>query len=182
MNIEKISLDTVNSTNTYAKKHKHSFKKKSLTVITAEEQTAGYGQFQRPWVSPKGENLYCTFSFEMPLSFREKVSTLTLEMAKILQSVLQANGFSPTLKWPNDVLINEKKVAGVLSEIEFGKTIEVILGFGLNVNMEKDLKKIDQKATSLKAETGDFWDKEKLLNEIIETIQVRLCALSSSFA
>ncbi len=170
MKVRKVFLESVDSTNAYAKEHGASFEKSTLTLISAEEQTGGYGQFQREWLSPKGVNLYATFYFHLPLTFREKVSELTLLLSITLKKVLEKNGFQPTLKWPNDVLLNGKKVAGVLCEVTFNPdSIEVILGFGLNVNMEKeDLLKIDQTATSLKNETNKPWDKQSLLEDILE--------------
>ena len=82
--------------------------------------------------------------------------------------MLNEEGVQATMKWPNDVLVNGKKVAGVLCETVFHAShIEIILGFGLNVNMgSEDLAKIDQPATSLKKETGRVWDKQVLLQRI----------------
>ncbi len=90
-------------------------------------------------------------------------------MAKCLKTVLEEHGVPVTLKWPNDLLLNGKKIAGVLCEtIFYPEYIQVVLGFGLNVNMEeKDLIQIDQAATSLRQETGRIWDKEELLDQIM---------------
>ena len=171
MKIKKIYLDKTESTNLFTKKNKASFNKNLLTVVSAEEQTAGYGQFGRKWVSPKGVNLYTTFYFHIPIKKREKVTSLTLLLANTIKKVLENLGFSPLLKWPNDIFVNGKKIAGVLCEVYFlEKTVEVILAFGLNVNMEKeDLLKIDKPATSLKSESGKSWNKEKILSDILKT-------------
>lgn len=170
MKTRKVFLECIDSTNAYAKKYGSSFEKDAITLISAEMQTHGYGQFKRKWISPKGVNLYATLYFHLPLSFREKVSALTLLLSKTIKKVLEKKGLHPTLKWPNDVLLNQKKVAGVLCEVIFNPDfIEVILGFGLNVNMEtEDLVKIDQAATSLKNETNSSWDKQKILEEVLE--------------
>lgn len=169
MKIKKIFLETIDSTNTYAKTHAQAFASDALTCIFAEEQTAGRGQFGRKWISPKGVNLYATLYFHLPLK-TEKIEELAIFMAKTIKTVLEKQGLSPTLKWPNDLLLEGKKVAGVLCETVFQKThIEVILGFGLNVNMEeKDLAQIDRQATSLKLETGRPWDKNELLDLILD--------------
>lgn len=167
MEIVEIHLQSVDSTNTYAKTHGIHFAKDKITCITAEEQTGGKGQFQRKWISPPNVNLYATFYFHLPLN-TPHLTEQSLILAKSIKKVLEQLGMHATMKWPNDVLIGGKKIAGVLCETEFHKThIEVILGFGLNVNMEiEDLAKIDQPATSLKNETGKIWDKRKILREI----------------
>lgn len=171
MEIVEIHLKTIDSTQTYAKTHGKSFDKTKITCITAEEQTEGKGQFQRKWISPPNVNLYATFYFHLP-NPSEKITELAILLAKCIKNVLAKNGLNPTMKWPNDVLVNEKKIAGVLCETEFhAHHIEIILGFGLNVNMDvSDLAKIDQRATSLKNETGRVWDKKALLKEIQEEL------------
>lgn len=168
MKIKKIFLNTVDSTNTYAKTNGPSFNPRELTCIIAEEQLAGYGQFGRKWISPKGVNLYATFYFHLPAK-SENIEELAIFMGKILKTVLEQQGVSPTMKWPNDLLLNGKKVAGVLCETVFHPDhIEIILGFGLNVNMEEEaLAKVDQKATSLRQETGRIWEKNILLDQIL---------------
>ena len=97
-----------------------------------------------------------------------ELNLLAQLMGFSLKGVLVGEGLQPTMKWPNDLLLNGKKVAGVLCEmVSHADAVEVILGVGLNVNMEEeDLKKIDQAATSLKHETGRIWDKTDLLKKI----------------
>lgn len=169
MEIVEIHLKTIDSTNTYAKIHGKDFAQNKITCITAEEQTEGKGQFQKKWVSPPHVNLYATFYFHLPPDAQD-LRELSLTLGKSIKKVLDTEGLPATMKWPNDVLIRGKKVAGVLCETIFHtEYIEVILGFGLNVNMGKeDLAQIDQPATSLKNETGRHWDKERLLKQIQE--------------
>lgn len=168
MKINKIFFDSIDSTNTYAKSHANEFVSDELTCIIAEEQTGGRGQFGRKWISPKGVNLTVTLFFHLSKD-TQHIETLAIFMAKCLKEVLEASNIHATLKWPNDLLLNGKKLAGVLCETVFNPgTIQVILGFGLNVNMEQiDLLQIDQKATSLKQETGLIWNKETLLEQIL---------------
>jgi BirA family biotin operon repressor/biotin-[acetyl-CoA-carboxylase] ligase len=167
MKIRDIYLDTVGSTHTYAKEHLLDFEAEELTCITAEEQTKGQGQFQRKWISPRFVNLYVTFYFQIPATapYLKELASL---MIKSVQKVLQREGLDPKMKWPNDLLLNGKKIAGALCDTEFHESyIEIILSFGLNVNMEeKDLSQVDQPVTSLKEETKRIWDKKALLKEI----------------
>lgn len=158
-----IHLDTIDSTQAYAKAHVASFDPSAITCVNAEEQTAGRGRFQRVWVSPKGVNLYVTFSFTLR---SQNVSSLAQIMAYTVAAVLKE--LSPQIKWPNDVLIHGKKVAGALCETVFDKgSVQCFLGLGLNVNMS-DLEGIDQPASSLFIESGKIWDRAKLLKRLQE--------------
>lgn len=165
--MERIRLDQIDSTNTYAKKHALEFKKEGITCITAEEQTAGRGRFERVWVSPKGVNLYVSFFFLLPLDFKNFSCLGHLAIHSLAQVLIQ-EGLEPKIKWPNDLLLTGKKLSGVLCELSTrGNSVEVILGIGINVNMATDaLDTIDQPATSLLAETGHIWDKEHLLKAL----------------
>lgn len=162
-----IHLDVIDSTNTYAKKNCATFAPDQITCITAEEQTAGRGRFQRNWVSPRGVNLYSTFYFQLPANTLHLIS-LAQVMTYSFAAVLLKEGLHPKIKWPNDVLLSGKKVSGVLCETSFHhQTVEFFLGIGINVNLEADAAaRIDQPATSLKIETNRTWDKKALLKKL----------------
>lgn len=170
-----IHLETIDSTNTYAKQHAKTFAADKITCITAEEQTAGRGRFQRSWISPKGVNIYATFYFRLPINTLHLIS-LSQVMTYSFASVLLKEGLQPKIKWPNDVQLNGKKVSGILCETAFQEHfVELFLGIGVNVNMEiKEASKIDKPATSLKIETGRSWDKEALLKKIQKEFLVDL--------
>lgn len=165
--IDTISLDSVDSTNLYAKAHGKEFSKDHITCITAEHQTAGRGRFDRKWISPRGVNLYATFYFHLPKT-TQNVTALACVMAESLAALLEKEGLKPTIKWPNDVQLSGKKTAGVLCEVVFHEhSVEVILGIGVNLNMKReDLDRIDQPATSLKEETHREWDKALFLKKL----------------
>jgi BirA family biotin operon repressor/biotin-[acetyl-CoA-carboxylase] ligase len=171
MHIHRVRLDAVDSTNTYAKLHAASFPQAALTVVTAETQTAGRGRFRRAWLSPKGVNLYASFVFFLPLD-TPHLGAVGQVVGLSLASVLMRHHLHPRIKWPNDVQLNGKKVAGILCETSVRKeSVEVVAGVGINVNMEASaLAQIDQPATSLKVETGKVWDKEELLRELQEQL------------
>ncbi len=163
----KIHLEKVNSTNTYAKENYRHFDLNQLTRITADEQTAGRGRFKRPWVSPKGENIYLTYFFTSEkklMGLNNLAQILSLSITKLLGK----EGLSPQIKWPNDVLINGKKIAGILCEtIDLHDKFGVVLGTGININMPKEaLDKIDQPATSLFVEKGKVYETESLINPL----------------
>lgn len=158
---------TLDSTNTWAKKNIQNFSPKELTIITADAQTAGRGRFNRTWVSPAGKNLYITFCFfEKNLSIGNNISqVLALSMIHVLEKM----DFQICLKWPNDLLISNKKVAGVLCETSPVENLTGwILGLGLNVNMtQEELKIIDRPATSLFQETLQLYSIKAIQEELV---------------
>lgn len=165
--MHEIQLQTIDSTQTYAKAHAIEFPKHQITCVSAEEQTAGRGRYNRVWVSPKGVNLYATFYFRLPNRAKD-LTSLAQVMACSFAELLLKEGLRPTIKWPNDVQLSGKKVSGVLSETAFEREeVNIFLGIGVNVNMGIDLlAKIDQPATSLKIETGRVWDRLTTLKKL----------------
>lgn len=162
--ITHIHLETVSSTNTWAKENYRTFDPKKVTCITASEQTEGRGRFKRKWISPKNANLYATYFF---LVEKGLIALGNLAQLMCLSAVklLQAEGLTPQIKWPNDLLIHGKKVAGVLCEtIDLDEHTGIILGIGINVNMPPEFfSLIDQPATSLQNETGSPFSLDSLL-------------------
>lgn len=168
-NICYIHFDTIDSTNTWAKKNAPTLDPDQLTCVTALEQTAGHGRHARKWISPKGQNIYATLYFILPQSF-----PYLINLGQILSlsciAVFKKNGFHPQIKWPNDILLDGKKVAGVLCEtVSIEDRLGIVLGVGINVNMQKELlDTIDQPATSLAQLSGQIWNLEQLLEPILQ--------------
>ncbi len=142
-----LHLDEVDSTNTYLKTRHDTLP--HGTVVYADLQTAGRGRYDRRWVSQEG-GLY--FSVLLKLPQNPFLSNLTQLMALSICYVLEERGLRPTLKWPNDVHIQGRKISGILSEAVFAGGIlrAVIIGVGINVR-QKGLEQIGQPATSLRA-------------------------------
>jgi len=165
MPIHYIHLDTVDSTNNWVKSHIEELS--SLTCVTAQEQTAGRGRFNRHWVSPRGENIYATLYLTIPLG-SGYLANLGQIMAFACAKVLRGIGFEAELKWPNDILIQGRKIAGVLTEtVTQDQEIGVIIGIGINVNMPTAaLEAIGVPATSLLHLSQKKWD----IQEIIELV------------
>ncbi len=158
-----IHLETVDSTNNWTKLH-HS-ELEDFTCVTAHEQTSGRGRFQRKWLSPPGQNIYATLYFKVPPS-APYLSHLGQLMAYSCAQILREKDFPAQLKWPNDILVHHKKIAGILTET-LDQT-HVILGFGINVNMPPEiLQTIDQPATSLLDLSGKTWDLQPLLQLLL---------------
>lgn len=165
MNI--INLEEVNSTNLYAKQNMALLDDK--TVIIAKRQTCGRGRFDRKWVDLGGDNLFMTIVLKPSTSFDCKYSNLTQYMCVVLAQVLEDYGLKPTIKWPNDVMVNNKKIAGILSEtVVHGSMFNgLALGIGVNLNAEKkDLKQIKERvATALNIELERIYEDKKLFTE-----------------
>ena len=167
-----IHFHSIGSTNTWAKENAAILDPHQITCITAQEQTAGRGRFQRKWISPKGLNLCATFYFCVPLK-SSFISNLGQILCLSCSSMLKSFGFSPSIKWPNDILLNGKKVAGILCETTQVETLGeeellgVALGIGININTDDEtLNAIDQPATSLKQISHQEWSIEKLLHKL----------------
>ncbi|MBN1914302.1 MAG: biotin--[acetyl-CoA-carboxylase] ligase [Parachlamydiales bacterium] len=169
MHWEYIFLDSIPSTNLWAKQHYQTFASQKITIVCAEEQTKGIGRCQRCWISPKGAGIYATFYFQLPKKTAH-LSTLGLVLCYSLATVLIQEQFSPKIKWPNDVLLQGKKIAGILCETLFTEDhIDIFLGIGINISTPKKiLKAIDQPATSLYEETHKTWDKNQILQSLAQ--------------
>ncbi|NGX28473.1 MAG: Bifunctional ligase/repressor BirA [Candidatus Anoxychlamydiales bacterium] len=167
MHIDDIFLESVDSTQNFAKQNFQQFDKSKITCISAEEQTKGKGRFNRSWLSSKKDNLNITFYFQLKADCLHLTSIAHI-LALSFIKVLRDKNLDVKIKWPNDVMLLEKKLAGMLCEIEIKNNIaDVFLGIGINVNNDQEfIDKIDQKATSLKIETKKDWDKKKILEKL----------------
>jgi len=164
-----IYFDELASTNAYAKENIDSLT--DGTVICAKRQNAGHGQFGREWVDLGEGNLFASIVLKPSDMFKDEYSGLTLYAAQTLCKVLENYGLKPEIKLPNDILINKKKVAGVLCETvsRGGKIKGLVLGVGVNLNANPaDLLKIPgQPATALNIELNKTVNCNEFLNEFI---------------
>lgn len=167
MKVEFIHFDKIDSTNNWGKNNAHILPKDKITIITAEEQTAGRGRFQKRWFSTPAENICATFCFFVEEKF-EPIGNIPQVLAISTVQTLEALGVYSKLKWPNDILVSGKKIAGILCEaISVENQVCVVLGIGINVNMSIEiLKTIDQSATSLKVEMGSVFDVNELFLQL----------------
>lgn len=164
-------LSSVDSTNDWAKRNLSLLDSSTITLVTADAQSAGRGSYGRNWYSPEHQNIYATFILFVKDTSFDQTKYIQL-LAQITKKILEDNGIKASIKWPNDLQINNKKVAGILLETSsHNDKTAVIMGIGLNVNMPKEeLVKLDQPATSLMVETNTFWDKDVLINALAEEL------------
>ncbi|MFC1467671.1 biotin--[acetyl-CoA-carboxylase] ligase [Verrucomicrobiota bacterium] len=140
----------------------------SGTLLAARMQTAGRGRHQRRWVAEAGKNLLFSFFLKTDAPLMD-VPALTMAVAMGIDDALQDLGVNSTLKWPNDILVGNKKICGILSEGIAGEG--AVVGVGLNVNMSREvLAQIDQPATSVLAETGQAHDLNTVLSALLANL------------
>ncbi len=162
----------LNSTSVFA--HKYLEELSNFDVISADIQSQGHGQFERYWYSTdtNGGNIYVSIILK-PDNLAH-IGELTRFIALIGAKTIENYGITTTFKYPNDILINGKKIAGFLAESEFigQKCKGIIVGCGINLNLnEDDIKKIDIPATSIYLETGKNVDKEEFLNLFLSNFE-----------
>ncbi len=139
-------------------------------VLIATEQSAGRGRLGRTWVSKKGKGLYMSFLLRPEISV-ENAPLISLIMGLAAhEAIKEATGIETELKWPNDLVIDGKKVAGILaaSEIRDNKPDFVVIGIGINMFQENFSGEIAATATSLKLAGGTFI-REDLENSIVKS-------------
>lgn len=168
-----IYCDEINSTNSELLSNKQLYKK-SGTVLLAEKQLKGKGRKDRTWQSAKGLNL--TFSILLNRDIVELLNINHLNLAASLAVALAIENLyqlRTELKWPNDVLINGKKVSGILIETTVkGSNIErVVIGIGINLNQLAFQGEYNFPPTSLKIETGVNIEREIFLAEILNIFE-----------
>lgn len=141
-------------------------------VVWAVCQTEGKGRFDRKWISPNDSNLTVSVIIKYRKASELFTSTITQVAAILIAETLRKISLPAMVKWPNDVLVNGKKIAGILAERD-QETGTIILGIGLNVNMTaEDLEnhKLMQPATSIKVETGE----DHVVGEVLKTLLMHL--------
>ena len=142
------------------------------TLIISEEQTAGRGQLGRNWYNPKQVNIAASVILRPELPIRE-ASKLTLMAASAFARALNDRQLPVKIKWPNDLLLNGKKIGGILTEMQTeGDRIQaVILGFGINVNGGHIPTELSHRATSLRIETGQEHRRSELLAHLLSSLE-----------
>lgn len=138
------------------------------TIVVAEEQTRGKGRRGRRWFSPPGAGLWFSIIMEPDFSPGE-APLLTVAALLAVHDILLARGLPAEVKWPNDILLNDKKVCGILSElIVQPDTINyAIIGIGMNVNQTSFPELLGEKATSLRIFSGNRVNRVILLQSIL---------------
>lgn len=168
-------FDTLDSTNAEALRAIASGEEVAPFVVVAERQTAGRGRRGRKWVSPFAQNIYYSLALRIDGGMRQ-IEGLSLVVGLAVLHVLRGEGVGAVgLKWPNDVLVGRKKVAGILLELvgDPADVCHVVLGIGINVNMQLS-SEVDQEWSSLRLEAGREIDRNYLVARLNESLRLYL--------
>jgi BirA family transcriptional regulator, biotin operon repressor / biotin---[acetyl-CoA-carboxylase] ligase len=139
----------------------------SGTVVGADQQTAGMGRQGRPWHSEPGAGLYVSIVLRLNLG-REAIPLLMLALGVASQqAIAEVSGLAPDLRWPNDVLLDGKKCAGILANAEDGA---IIAGIGINVSHESFPPELAGLATSLRLAGAPGVSREALLAALVQAV------------
>lgn len=164
-----IYYDETDSTNNRAKEAGNN-KEPHGTLFVADMQMAGKGRRGRVWKSPSGSSIYMTILLYPDIS-PVKAPQLTLIMAiAVAEGIREVTGLETKIKWPNDIVVNGKKICGILTEMstEIDYINHVVIGIGINVNMESFPEDIAKTATSLRIEAGKEFRRFELIAAIME--------------
>lgn len=149
-----------------------------ILVVRAEQQTAGRGRRGHTWFSPQGSGLYVSVVLAPQGSVDPRRATLLLTIAvgaALAEAVEAATGLRVDLKWPNDLYVARRKLAGILAEAcaAGGGVDAVVVGYGINVGPMAYPPELADCATSLESELGRPIDRESLFDETLATIAAR---------
>lgn len=162
---KKIHYDTLPSTNKYLKENYTHYN--DHTVISCTNQTNGKGRINRDWTMKPGDSLAFSILLKPDLEINN-IGLISLITSVAVFQVVNSFVSNAVIKWPNDVLINGKKVCGILIETTVTNKIEaLIIGIGININNDNFPDEIKSKATSLKLESNTHYNLDVILDEIL---------------
>jgi BirA family biotin operon repressor/biotin-[acetyl-CoA-carboxylase] ligase len=145
------------------------------TVIIADAQESGRGRLGRRWISPPGMNIYMSMVLRPDIRPRDVPLLTLLAAVASARGLRQSTGVEVSIKWPNDLVISGKKAGGILTEVRSGagRTIQAVIGVGLNVNMKcRDLPDgLKEAATSLLDETGRRYSRTAIVAGILKEFE-----------
>ena len=148
-------------------------------VFLAEEQTAGRGRGNHQWYSERGAGIYCSVVLRPQIKSAD-ILWLSLIAAVALQdAVKEFTGVTADIRWPNDLLINDKKFCGILTEVhtEADRVHHAIVGIGINVNHQALPAELESIATSLRLESGQQWSRLHLTAALLKALDREYRAL-----
>lgn len=146
---------------------------KEGTVVVAEEQTKGRGRMNRPWNSKKSDGIYFSLILKPKISIQEAPQLTLLAAVGIVRAIKKVTDIDCHIKWPNDVLLNGRKLVGILTELqaEADQIHSVIIGVGINVNQKRFPKELEKIATSLYLQTNKKIERVQVLQAVLEELE-----------
>lgn len=147
-------------------------------VLATDFQTAGKGRMNRSWEASPGSSVMASVLLRPNFPESSGIGWLSLLTALAISRAISSLGLKPQIKWPNDVLIRDKKVSGILAEAVSDLSC-VVIGFGINVNQSPEELPVET-ATSLSIETDGLVNRDQLLARVIENLKQLYSELSSA--
>ena len=172
-------LKEVDSTNNYLKRYSLTYP--SGSVVIAESQTNGRGRLGKTFISPEGKGVYLSYLYHPKENddLRGLTARVALAVRLAIEKVCLAR---PCIKWVNDILLNNKKICGILSEMsvegDTGKVECIVVGIGINVNNDDFPSSIKDVATSIEMETGKVFFRPEICGAVIEELNYLFSDLS----
>lgn len=168
-----IRFDSLPSTNTEAARHAQQGAPEGV-IIVAREQTAGRGRLQRQWISPAGAGLYFTIILRPRLDLALWSLLPLLAALAVHDALVESGALKTDIKWPNDILFDERKLCGILAEtIETTTGRAVIVGIGINLRSDAFPEALHDVATSIEDATGTAIDEETVLQSLVNALANR---------
>ena len=167
-----LCYETIDSTNAQAKRLAEAGYGDG-TLIVADHQEAGRGRRGRSWETPAGTNIAMSLLLKPEIN-PNNASMITLVAAlAVSKAITQITGEPAPIKWPNDIVMNGKKVCGILTEMsaQFDYVNHIVVGIGINVNIESFPEEIAETATSLRIETGKQISRAELIEAVWEQFE-----------
>ncbi|WP_042346445.1 biotin--[acetyl-CoA-carboxylase] ligase [Bacillus massiliigorillae] len=141
------------------------------TIVVADEQTAGKGRLARQWHAAKGKGIWMSILLKPNIPIHQAPKLTLLTAVAVVQGIKEVTGITPQIKWPNDILLNGKKITGILTEMqaEADGIHSVVIGVGINVNqqIEDFSPELRDIATSLLIENGQMLSREELICSVL---------------
>lgn len=163
--------EEIESTHKYLKENQQKYKEK--TVIVANRQTGGIGTKGRSWFTGSSKNIAMSILYR-PICNIKNLDGLTVKIAKILQKEIQGlYNIELKIKEPNDLMLNNKKICGILTETNIigNKINYLIISIGFNVNELDFPEELENIATSLEKETGKEFNKKEIIQRFIKVLE-----------
>lgn len=167
-----VYLEKTTSTNDIAKKLGDEGASEG-TVVIAEEQSKGRGRMGRKWATHRGEAIAMTLLLRPEIHVKDAPSITPILALSTVQGIMEAYKIECGIKWPNDVVLNRKKLSGILTEMKAAGNMvgNIVVGIGLNINQEEFEEEIQDIAISLKKFSGIDYDRRKIISAILNRFE-----------
>lgn len=165
-------FDEIDSTNEYAKKLIENNVDEG-TLIISNYQTNGKGRFNKSWVGNKGDSIFLSLILKPNIELFSIMRVTLLAGISVCNTIKNFTGLDVKIKWPNDIIIDNKKVCGILTEVnaQIENISYVILGIGINVNNNEFSTNLKDKATSIFLQTNKKFERQKIIASFLENFE-----------